>query len=333
MATLSKQGGKWTIRYREKNGKQKRKTLSSSLSKREANLVLQQFEQERAKPILSSPSFEDYVSHEYLLAHKMRTELRTHQRVIGIVRKHFLPSFGYLPMSSFDHRILNQYFVRRKELVRFGTLEKELNTIKAIFAKAFEEKVIFDNPVKSYSLGKNTEDKPPPYYKADEIDYLFANSSMKARWQLAVNTGLRRGELLQLKHDHIQDGFIYVVSTEEARTKSGKSRQIPLSDKAEEAIDELKYDDAWDKHMDKNYVFPRMHPASLTRAYRNHIERLQLPGSLHWLRHTFCTYHVLNGTPIRAIQLLAGHSTIAVTERYTHVINELEKYKGNVNVG
>jgi site-specific recombinase XerD len=63
------------------------------------------------------------------------------------------------------------------------------------------------------------------------------------------------------------------------------------------------------------------------------IKRLDLPGSLHWLRHTFCTHHVLAGTPIRAVQQLAGHSTIAVTERYCHVLNELGKFGENVSFG
>ena len=38
-------------------------------------------------------------------------------------------------------------------------------------------------------------------------------------------------------------------------------------------------------------------------------------------------------TPIRAVQQLAGHSTIAVTERYCHVLNELGKFGENVSFG
>ena len=63
------------------------------------------------------------------------------------------------------------------------------------------------------------------------------------------------------------------------------------------------------------------------------IKRLDLPGSQHWLRHTFCTHQVLGGKPIRAVQQLAGHSTIAVTERYCHVLNELGKFGENVSFG
>ncbi|MGB1885647.1 MAG: hypothetical protein ACPHUF_17220 [Gammaproteobacteria bacterium] len=37
--------------------------------------------------------------------------------------------------------------------------------------------------------------------------------------------------------------------------------------------------------------------------------------------------------PIRAVQQLAGHSTIAVTERYCHVLNELGKFGENVSFG
>ena len=41
-------------------------------------------------------------------------------------------------------------------------------------------------------------------------------------------------------------------------------------------------------------------------------------GSLHWLRHTFCTYLAQAGVSLHDIKELAGHSSIAVTEIYAH---------------
>ena len=154
-----------------------------------------------------------------------------------------------------------------------------------------------------------------------------------------MNTGLRRSEALQLKKEHIEnninskgDSVVHVVSAENARTKSAKYRAIPLNSKAKEAIDALDDDSQWTGSMDRAYVFPQVHETSLTRSFKKHALACELPGSLHWLRHTYCTYHVLAGTPIRAIQMLAGHSTVSVTEKYTHVISELNQFGGNINV-
>ncbi len=65
---------------------------------------------------------------------------------------------------------------------------------------------------------------------------------------------------------------------------------------------------------------------------KKHVLACELPGSLHWLRNTYCTYNVLAETPLRGIQMLAGHSTVAVSEKYTHVISELNQFAGNISV-
>ena len=40
---------------------------------------------------------------------------------------------------------------------------------------------------------------------------------------------------------------------------------------------------------------------------------------LHSLRHSFCTWLLTAGVPIQEVQLIAGHSSIAVTEIYNHM--------------
>ena len=74
------------------------------------------------------------------------------------------------------------------------------------------------------------------------------------------------------------------------------------------------------KTSDHTYLCPRMHPKSYSRAFEKSARRAGLEGSLHWLRHSFCINLLLGGSNIRTVQMLAGHSTITVTENYLRVI-------------
>ena len=40
---------------------------------------------------------------------------------------------------------------------------------------------------------------------------------------------------------------------------------------------------------------------------------------MHILRHTFCSHLAMRGAPARAIQELAGHTDLTVTQRYMHL--------------
>jgi site-specific recombinase XerD len=44
-----------------------------------------------------------------------------------------------------------------------------------------------------------------------------------------------------------------------------------------------------------------------------------VPDGVHVLRHTFCSHLAMQGAPLRAIQELAGHREITMTQRYMHV--------------
>ena len=142
------------------------------------------------------------------------------------------------------------------------------------------------------------------YRKAD------LQMAMERAWQLLANTGLRRGEAQNLNWKDVGKEEIRVLSREDARTKSGKWRIVPVSEGAQEALGGLQ---------GGRRVLPEVAPTSLSRAFERTLHRAEIPGSLHCLRHTYCSHLAMAGVPLRTVQVLAGHSSYKTTERYAHL--------------
>lgn len=138
---------------------------------------------------------------------------------------------------------------------------------------------------------------------------------------IAVHTGLRRGELVNLRWNAIDlpGRCLTVENTDTFTTKSGSERKVPLSAKAVEVLTRLD-----ETRGDSPYVFVsasgRVTDNYLTHAFKRYARLAGIPDvHLHHLRHTACSWLAMRGVPVEAIRRFAGHSSITVTERYMHV--------------
>ena len=52
---------------------------------------------------------------------------------------------------------------------------------------------------------------------------------------------------------------------------------------------------------------------------RRAASRAKVPTGVHILRHTFCSHLAMRGAPGKAIQELAGHQELSMTQRYRHL--------------
>lgn len=71
--------------------------------------------------------------------------------------------------------------------------------------------------------------------------------------------------------------------------------------------------------MGADRLFPALHMDTLSKMFARDAKKAGVGGSIHKLRHTFCSHLVAAGVPLRVVQMLAGHSSITVTERYSHL--------------
>lgn len=178
-------------------------------------------------------------------------------------------------------------------------------------------------------------DQPPTTKSAPAThrDYLLV--------ALLLDTGLRVGELVQLRPHHLLEpappGGLYPLrpdrplgglTVEAAISKTRQSRYIPLTTRAQLAITAyfgsypFLNPAAWPL-----YAFPARRPDThiTTRQVQRIVHDyglsvLNLPLWPHMLRHTFAT-RLLRTSNTRIVQQLLGHRKLTSTQIYTHPNN------------
>ena len=141
----------------------------------------------------------------------------------------------------------------------------------------------------------------------------------KAMLSLIYSCGLRCGEVLRLKLEHVDSKRNILLIKQ---SKGSKDRIAPLSDKTIEML--RTYFKAFKP---KLYLFEGEKEGSqYTERSLQHVLKqcvakagIKKPVTLHWLRHSYATHLLENGTDLRYIQEILGHSSSKTTEIYTHV--------------
>ena len=134
---------------------------------------------------------------------------------------------------------------------------------------------------------------------------------------LTYSVGLRVSEIVNLKIQDIDSKrmLIYIKNA-----KGKKDRIVPLS----EAVLEL-LRNYYEKYKPVEYLFNGQNSkqysvGSCQKIYKKYIDPT---SSIHTLRHSSFTNLLENGTDLRVIQKIAGHSSSKTTEIYTHVSTQM----------
>lgn len=217
------------------------------------------------------------------------------------------------------------------------TIRRDLACLSSIFGCCMEWEWTEANPVPAYfkSRRKRGLRESPPrtrYLSRGEEAKLIeaAREPLRSVLIVAIETGMRREEQFSLTWDQVD-----LASREirlSGKTKSGKPRRVPITDRAVTILGTLP------RHIRSRYVFARPNGERYVQMNKGLTFAVRRAGIAHtrWhdLRRT-CGCRLLQdmGLSIAAVAMWLGHSSVTVTEK-TYAFLEFENIKGMVtNMG
>lgn len=227
---------------------------------------------------------------------------------------------NYFPEKDIDQ--LDEVDVRNylKTLVRNNSSTSYIN--QSINSIKFYYEIVLGMPNRFYSIERpRKEKKLPVVLSQNEVKALIdATNNLKHQCivSLLYSAGLRRSELINLKLQDIDSKRMLIKVN---NSKGNKDRMTLLS---HTVLHDLR---AYYKiYRPKIYLFEGQKAAhysatSISNIISNAVAKTSIKKHVtaHTLRHSFATHLLENGTDIRYIQLLLGHSSTKTTEIYTHV--------------
>ncbi len=169
--------------------------------------------------------------------------------------------------------------------------------------------------------------KLPETFGDDELDAVAAGAEgwLATMIQLSANAGLRMGEVLAIEIGDIDfdHGALMVrralSAGEVLSPKSGDERVVPLTPELAAHLRKVVADRPRNVRvvLTEDRKTPRRQ--DVLRRLKRLLRKLGLQErSFHSLRHSFLTRLVRRGASVEAVRMLAGHSSLLVTERYVH---------------
>jgi integrase len=228
-----------------------------------------------------------------------------------------------------------EYRDQRLREVSPVTLKRELNPVHHLLEVARDEWGI---PLKENPLDKLKLQAPDRRrerrLKPGELDRLI-HEARKCRGRsrfvapivlFAVETGMRRGEILNIRREHINAVNRCLLIPE---SKNGRARTIPLSDKALVVLQSLAEMKTRHKLVDRERVFPVS--ANCLRLAWQRLRRRAGSNDLHFhdLRHEAISRFFERGLTTPEVALISGHRDLRMLFRYSHATRETALAKLN----
>ena len=313
MASISKSQGMWRVRIRHKETPQ-----LSRVFVRKGDATQWATQTERALQLgLLSPDHDCTLAE---LLHRYAVEITPKKRSFGReesrINKLCEYEIGNIRFSNLTSNDMAKFRDERLKTVSGTTVVKDLVLISHAIKTAQREWgfKLPSNPVDNVNKPSVNKPRDRRLEEGEEERLLQACKQSSNHWfhpivQVAIETGMRRGELLSLTWDnvHFDKNWVHLPMT-----KNGGSRDVPLSQKAKDILSSLPRNIS-------GKVFP-IHFEGLKSLWRRAMKRADIVDlRFHDLRHEATSRFFELGLNVIEVAAITGHKDLKMLQRYTHL--------------
>jgi integrase len=318
------------FRYRDKNGREQRYRRDATIQtmaaarKEAAELRLAAISGELNSEKREALTFAVFVEEQFKPVYMAsRCRPATRERYEALFKQGVLEAFGAKLLNEVTATAFRSYAA--KLTARRVQAWPHLSLVRTVLKAAVEFGELEKMP-ELPPLPKRGR-KLPEAPSDEEVHTLLTSTEgwLRHAVALAVFAGLRSGEIraLEVRDVDLNGGRILVrraVSGDEVLTpKSGHHRVIPMAAELRDLLAPALRNKLPAARVLTNASGKTPGRQHVLTALKLQQAKLGLPArSFHSLRHYFCSTLIRRGASVEAVRVLAGHSALAITQRYVH---------------
>jgi len=321
MATIRKRGKyQWQAIIRKKNYPQQSKTFETKAEAAQwADAVEEAMRNESFKGILKAERtpFVEVIDKYLEEVTPLKKGAYREKSRIGVIKRIF-NTLDLLekPIGKITADDITEYMDYRAEEVSPTTIRREMEIVRHIFNKARKKfRLKVENPTLDIDLPKGDKPRNRRCSRHEQKILLkYAAQYGKGEMMeiiipLALETAMRRGEIVKLDWEHIDldDGTAYLPDT-----KNGSPRTVPLSPFAMQLLRQSGVKES-------GRVFP-IRADSVTQAFARIRAKTDIQNlRFHDLRHEATSRLFEKGLSATEVKMITGHKSYQMLDRYTHL--------------
>jgi len=263
---------------------------------------------------VEDPLFEDFAK-EYIETYA-KVEKRSWERDERSIAK-LLSFIGKRRLSEISLLLVAKYRAKRLGEVSLSTVHRELACLKGILSKAVDWEKLTSFPLRKIKIDLKQEPKRNRVLTEDEEPRLLqaAADHLRPIIILGLHTGMRQGEILKLRAEHVNSKTRFITIPKE-NSKSKKERRVPMNSEVLALLMPLIKADSFVFRKANGQPYKDIGEgfrAACLRAKKNPKDKND-PGIVdlrfHDLRHTFETRALERGMSPANMMEIQGHSSI-----------------------